>query len=71
LAKWNAARCIPQLPLSARLEGRAGTVVARYRDKFTRRYFRSDTAVANPEVCEFLKADSFRYAIRLPGRNPI
>ncbi len=44
-------------------------VVARYRGKLKRRYFRADAAFANPEVYEFLKAEGFKYAIRLPADN--
>jgi Transposase DDE domain group 1 len=42
-------------------------VVARYRGKVKRRYFRADAAFASPEVYTFLEAESFRYAIRLPA----
>ena len=42
-------------------------VVARYRGKFKRRYFRAVAAFANPEVYGFLEAESFGYAIRLPA----
>ncbi len=45
------------------------SVVARYRDKFKRRYFRADAAFANPEVYEFLEAEGFKYAIRLPANQ--
>jgi hypothetical protein len=44
-------------------------VVARYRSKFKRRYFRADAAFANPEVYEFLEAEGFKYAIRLPANQ--
>ena len=44
-------------------------VVARYRDKTLRRYFRADAAFAMPEVYEFLEADGFSYAIRLPANK--
>ena len=46
-----------------------GPVVARYRGKFKRPYFRADAAFANPEVYEFLEAENFRYAIRLPANS--
>ena len=46
-----------------------GPVVARYRSKFKRRYFRADAAFANPEVYEFLEAEAFKYAIRLPANQ--
>ncbi len=42
-------------------------VVVRYRDKVKRRYFRADAAFASPEVYEFLEAERFSYAIRLPA----
>ena len=35
-------------------------VVARYRDKAFRRYFRGDAAFASPEVYEFLEAEGFK-----------
>ena len=44
-------------------------VVARYRDRDLRRYFRADAAFANPEVYEFLEAEAFKYAIRLPANQ--
>ena len=44
-------------------------VVARYRDKTLRRYFRGDAAFASPEVYQFLEAESFKYAIRLPANR--
>ncbi|MBM3515714.1 MAG: IS1380 family transposase [Alphaproteobacteria bacterium] len=44
-------------------------VVARYRERVRRRYFRADAAFANPEVYEFLEAEGFKYAIRLPGNR--
>ncbi len=42
-------------------------VVAHYRRKVRRRYFRADAAFASPEVYTFLEAEGFRYAIRLPA----
>ena len=44
-------------------------VVSRYRDRKLRRYFRADAAFASPEVYEFLEAESFLYAIRLPANR--
>ena len=46
-------------------------VVMRYRARWLRRYFRADAAFAMPEVYEFLEAESFRYAIRLPANRGI
>ena len=42
-------------------------VVARYQGRNLRRYFRADAAFANPELYEYLEAEGFEYAIRLPG----
>ena len=42
-------------------------VVARYRHKMKRRYFRGDAAFANPEIYAFLEAEGFKYTIRLPA----
>jgi hypothetical protein len=44
-------------------------VVARYRKRNMRRYFRADVAFANPEVYEFLEAEGYKYAIRLPANQ--
>ena len=44
-------------------------VVARYRDQKLPRYFRADAAFANPEVSEFLEAEGYEYAIRLPANE--
>src|SRR5258708_10490710 len=40
-------------------------VIARYRDKVKRRYFRGDAAFALPDLYEFLEAEGYKYAIRL------
>jgi hypothetical protein len=42
-------------------------VVARYRTTLKRRYFRADAAFASPEVYDFLEAEDYGYAIRLPA----
>ena len=44
-------------------------VVARYRDRKLRRYFRADAAFAMPEVYEFLEAEGYKYTIRLPANQ--
>ena len=44
-------------------------VVARYRNRTLRRYFRGDAAFASPEVYEFLEAEDFSYAIRLSANK--
>lgn len=44
-------------------------VVARYRRRLRRRYFRADAVFANPEVYEYLEAEGFKDAIRLPGNR--
>jgi DDE family transposase len=45
-------------------------VIARYRDRVKRRYFRADAAFASPEVYEFLEVEDYGYVIRLPA-NPV
>jgi hypothetical protein len=44
-------------------------VVVRYRGTVKRRYFRGDAAFANPEIYEFLEAEGYGYAIRLPTNS--
>ena len=44
-------------------------VVARYRGRVKRLYFRADAAFAEPEVYEFLEAQGMGYAIRLPANR--
>ena len=44
-------------------------VVARYRGKLSRVYFRADAGFANPEVYEYLEAEAIKYAIRLPANR--
>jgi len=44
-------------------------VIARYRRKMKRRYFRGDAAFANPEVYELLEAEGYKYTIRLPANS--
>src|SRR4051794_28674319 len=46
-------------------------VIARYRGTVTRRYFRGDAAFANPEIYEFLEAEGYGYAIRLPTNRVV
>jgi hypothetical protein len=44
-------------------------VVARYRAKLSRIYFRADAGFANPEVYEYLESERIKYAIRLPANR--
>ena len=44
-------------------------VVTRYRIQKLPRYFRGDAAFANPELYEFLEAEGYEYAIRLPANE--
>src|SRR5664280_197676 len=46
-------------------------VVARYQGRNLRRYFRADAAFANPELYEYLEAEGFEYARRLPGNDAL
>ncbi len=41
-------------------------VVARYKDRVSRIYFRGDAGFANPDIYDYLEAESVKYAIRLP-----
>jgi len=47
-------------------EGVLKPVVVRYKGRKVRLYFRGDAAFASPEMYEYLEAESFLYAIRLP-----
>ena len=42
-------------------------IVTRYRDLDIRRFFRGDAAFARPELYEYLEAERYLYAIRLPA----
>jgi len=42
-------------------------IVGRYRDLDIRRFFRGDAAFARPELYEYLEAEGYLYAIRLPS----
>ncbi|MEA3366529.1 MAG: IS1380 family transposase, partial [Planctomycetota bacterium] len=44
-------------------------IVGRYRDLDIRRFFRGDAAFARPEVYEYLEAERYLYAIRLPANE--
>ena len=44
-------------------------VVARYRHRKLRRYFRGDAAFASPEIYEYLESEGMGYAIRLPANS--
>jgi hypothetical protein len=46
-------------------------VVARYQGRNLRRYFRADAAFAQPELYEYLEAEGFEYAIRLPVNDAL
>ena len=50
-------------------EGVLKPVVARYRGKVSRLYYRADAAFAMPGVYEFLEAEGIKYAIRLPANR--
>ena len=45
--------------------------VARYQSRNLPRYFCADAAFANPELYEYLEAEGFEYAIRLPGNDAL
>ena len=50
-------------------EGVLKPVVARYRGKLSRIYFRTDAGFANPDVYERLEGERIKYAIRLPANR--
>ena len=69
-AIWSGAAFVPATctaPTSGAMV--LEPVVARYRNRTLRRYFRGDAAFASPEVYEFLEAEDFSYAIRLPKQG--
>ena len=47
-------------------EGVLKPVVVRYKGRKIRLYFRGDAAFASPEMYEYLEAEGFLYAIRIP-----
>jgi hypothetical protein len=50
-------------------EGVLKPVLARYRGKVSRLYFRADAGFANPEVYGYLEDEGIKYAIRLPANR--
>jgi hypothetical protein len=50
-------------------EGVLKPIVARYRGKVSRIYFRADAGFANPEVYGYLEGEGVKYAIRLPANR--
>ncbi len=44
-------------------------ILARYRERDLRRYFRADAAFANPEVYAFLVGEGYQCTIRLPANH--
>ena len=47
-------------------EGVLKPVVARYKGRVSRLYFRGDAGFANPDLYDYLEAEGVKYAIRLP-----
>lgn len=72
LVTWKAPCCARVMCLGAK-DWRTvlSPVVARYQGRDLRRYFRADAAFANPELYEYLEAEGFEYAIRLPGNDAL
>ncbi len=50
-------------------EGVLKPVVVRYKGRKVRLYFRGDAAFASPEMYDYLEAEGFLYAIRLPANS--
>jgi hypothetical protein len=44
-------------------------VVARYKGRVSRIYFRGDAGFANPEIYDYLEGEGIKYAIRLPANR--
>ena len=44
-------------------------VAARYKGRVSRIYFRGDAGFANPEIYDYLEAESVKYVIRLPTKR--
>lgn len=44
-------------------------MVARYRNKMQRHFFRGDAGYANSDIYEFLEAEGYKYTIRLPANS--
>ena len=69
-AIWSAARFVPATSTAPTgWKGVLDPVVARYRGKVARIYFRADAGFANPDVYEYLEAEGIKYAIRLPANR--
>ena len=70
MATWNGARCDRATSTAPTGGARCSTpVVARYRGQALRRLLRGDAAFALPDVYEYLEAEGFQYAIRLPANR--
>ena len=69
LATSNAAPCVLATFSADCWDGVLNPVVARYRGKLSRIYFRADAGFANPEVYEYLEAEGIKYATRLPANR--
>ena len=52
-------------------EGVLKPVVVRYKGRKVRLYFRGDAAFASPEIYDYLEAEGFLYAIRLPKNQSL
>jgi hypothetical protein len=44
-------------------------VVARYKGRVSRIYFRGDAAFASPDIYDYLEAEGGKYVIRLPANR--
>jgi hypothetical protein len=50
-------------------EGMLKPVVARYKGRVSRIYFRGDAGFANPDLYDYLEGEGIKYAIRLPANR--
>ena len=74
-ATWSGAPCVPAMFTRPRVGASCWCRWSRepagswYKHRTSRRYFRADAAFASPEVYEYLEAEGFLYAIRLPSNQ--
>src|SRR5271166_912655 len=65
-AIWSDAHCVHS---AEGWDGVLKPVVARYRGKVSRLFFRAGAGFANPEIYEYLEAQGIKYAIRLSANR--
>ena len=69
MSVWNGHYACALRPGNVHSAEVLDPVVARYRGKVSRVYFRADAVFVNPEVYDFLERARIKYAIRLPANR--